>query len=167
MGGEQARLFLALWPPPTVRQALLDWLASAAWPPGAKPTPADRLHLTLHFIGMVPAARVAALLPALAVPGEGFTLHFGQLDAWPRGLPVLRPQALPPAAAALHARLADALRAAGLPVEARAWRPHVTLARDAPGAVLAPPPPLRWQADRYALVQSDRGYRTLATYPLR
>lgn len=171
MAGEQARLFLALWPPADVRQAVLRWAEAGQWPSGARRTAPSNLHLTLHFIGMVPTARLPDIVPALAVDAERFTLDFGHAQAWPRGLQVLvpnaEPNAVPPAAGALHARLAQALHGLRLRVEDRPWRPHVTLAREAPGAVLPPAPALRWAAEGYALVQSERGYTTLARYPLR
>jgi RNA 2',3'-cyclic 3'-phosphodiesterase len=78
------------------------------------------------------------------------------------------PQAVPPALGALHARLGAAMAALGLTVETRPFRPHVTLARRAAGAL--PPPPaagLAWRADGYALVDSSAGYRVLARYPAR
>jgi 2'-5' RNA ligase len=69
----------------------------------------------------------------------------------------------------LHARLADALRAQGLSVEARPFRPHVTLARTrrelaAPDRVGA----WRWPVRGYVLAESRPGrpYRLVARYPL-
>jgi 2'-5' RNA ligase len=73
--------------------------------------------------------------------------------------------------APLQRALGDALRALGLPVEARRFRPHVTLARRATGAAL-PPAPLhcRWAVDDVALVESrgpaSGGYRVLERWPL-
>lgn len=166
MAGEPARLFLALWPPAEAQHALARWADGGRWPSGAQRVAAARLHVTLHFIGSVPAARVPQIVPALAVTGERVALEFGHLETWARGLVALLPHHVPPAAATLHARLAEALTALDLPVEARPWRPHVTLAREAAGAAL-PPPDWRWTATGYALVQSERGYTTLAHYPLR
>ena len=131
--------------------------------------PTERLHLTLHFIGPVAGERVAELAEALDVPSPGFELAFGRAERWHRGLAVLRPLAVPPALAALHATLADRLRACGLPVEDRPFRAHVTMARDAPGA--RPPaagPALRWRVRGHALVESrpgrDGGYVVLRRY---
>ena len=41
---------------------------------------------------------------------------------------------------------------------------HVTLARRARGLIPQPAPPLRWTAQRYALVHSDHGYHPLQHY---
>ena len=172
-GGEVddlARLFLAVWPEAAARQALADWMATWRWPRGAKPVPADRWHLTLHFIGPVPRARLPGLAPRLRVPAPRFEPGLSAVEHWSAGLVVLVPPAgepLPPGLAALQGALADALVREGLPVEARPCRPHVTLARRAAGA--RPPAgglALRWKATGYALVESRQGYRTLARYPL-
>ena len=159
------RLFLALWPPAPVRQRLQAWQAQWRWPSRAAVVPGDRLHLTLHFLGAVPRERLDALRAALAVSFTPFELRLGAASLWPRGLAALAPLEIPPPLLALHARLADALRAVELPVEARAFRPHVSLARKAAGA-LAPARPLalRWPVRRYTLMQSADGYHPLRHY---
>lgn len=57
-----ARLFLALWPDPAVRHQLRAARDAWQWPRGATPVHADKLHLTLHFLGDVPGARLPELL---------------------------------------------------------------------------------------------------------
>lgn len=160
-----ARLFLALVPPPAIRNALTAWQARWAWPPGAVLAAPGGAHLTLHFIGTAPRERVPEIARQLALPAPRFTLALGRTELWPRGLVVCCPNTLPPGLAELHARLADALRGAALPVESRAFRPHITLARKAasaiaPGERLA----LRWAVQGYALMESRGGYRVLARY---
>jgi 2'-5' RNA ligase len=161
----QPRLFIALWPTPTVRAALCERRNTIGWPPRAGVVSDERLHLTLHFIGDVPAPLWPRLLPALPAPSGPIELEFGAAQPWPHGLVVLPVLAVPAPLAALHATLARALAALGLPVERRAFRPHVTLARRAAGARLpAQMTALRWRARGYALVNSDPagGYRVLA-----
>ena len=163
------RLFLALWPPPAIRHALADLQAQWQWPAGAARVQPERLHLTLHFIGSVPAEQVPSLGDALAVGFEPHVLGLerGACKVWPGGIAVLELEAAPPLLR-LHAALADALGRAGLPVEKRRFRPHVTFARRATGAT--PPadlPQLEWHAaDGYALVRSipGRGYETLHAF---
>jgi RNA 2',3'-cyclic 3'-phosphodiesterase len=162
----QARLFLALWPDTAVRTGLVALQSRWAWPAGAAVTPAERLHVTLHFIGAVARERLPELEAGLAVPCPPFELSFGAPALWPHGLAVLLPAAPPPALPALHERLAGALQALALPVEARAFKPHVTFARRAGGATRPPAAPaLRWPVAGYALVESERGYRVLKHYP--
>ena len=150
-----------MWPDAAVRHALAAWQRAWTWPPGAALVPPDRLHLTLHFIGNVAPAQLAALAAGMRLPFEPFELHFGQAAAWPGGTAVLRPDATPPALLRLHGRLAAALAALELPVESRPYQAHVTLARRAAGAT--PPadgPDLNWRADAgFVLVRSlpDRG----------
>lgn len=160
------RLFVALWPTPAVREALRARRDAIGWPAGSSVVADERLHLTLHFIGAVPCALWPRLLPALRVPFAPAVLELADPQAWRQGLVVLPALAVPEPLRALHAALASALTGLGLPVEARPFRPHVTLARRAAGATLpSPGEPLRWRANGYALVNSDRlGYRVLAHY---
>ncbi|MBK8387307.1 MAG: RNA 2',3'-cyclic phosphodiesterase [Candidatus Accumulibacter sp.] len=170
----QARLFLALWPAAGEHAQLLQYQQQWSWPRGASPVRPERLHLTLHFIGPLERRRITAVSSGLRVPFMPFTLQLSHAEVWPRGLVVLRASALPAALAQLHAELARALQALALPVEARAFRPHVTLARRAAGATLpatATPPaawPLCWPVDGYVLVESlpgaGGGYRILRRY---
>ena len=73
---------------------------------------------------------------------------------------------MPAASAGLPATLPQALRALALPVEPRPFRPHVTLARHASGAVPpVQPAVLHWPVRGYALVQSAAGrYSPIARY---
>jgi len=161
-----SRLFLALWPDPGVRAALRDWRDAWQWPRGATPVHTDKLHLTLHFLGEVPRARLPGLVEGFAAPCAPFRLEVGRAVAWPHGLAVLEPLGNPPALLALHARLGEALVALGLQPEARAYRPHVTMARRAHGAGLpAERPAISWDVQGYALVESCAGvYKVLRTY---
>lgn len=150
-----ARLFIALWPDDALRRAFGAWAAPGLGGGGMKPVAPERLHLTLHFMAGVPNDRLPALCAALRVPFQPFELRFSHCQRWPGGLLVAPPDALPPALARLHADLGDALRRLGVPVEARAYRPHVTLARRYAG----PPPcsarvPWSWKVRAFALVQS-------------
>lgn len=163
------RLFLALWPGPATQRALAAERARWATAPDARPVVDAELHLTLHFLGAVPAARVEALVPALAVAAPRFTLRPGRHAQWGGRLAVLETATPPEGLRLLHARLAEALRAQGLPVQAREFRPHVTLARtshtgDAPTRVGA----WRWPVASYVLAESRPGqpYRLLARYRL-
>ena len=165
---ETSRLFLALWPDPTVRGQLREARDAWPWPRGATPVHADKLHLTLHFLGDVPSARLPALLDGFAVPFETFRVDLGTPVLWPHGIAVLEPLAVAPALLALHARLADALVGLGLQPEQRSYRPHVTMARRA-GSVAVPEtdPAIAWRADSYALVESRDGvYTVLRAYPI-
>lgn len=135
----------------------------------AQPVPVERLHLTLHFLGEVPLHRLLELKPALRVAWRSFDLLLGRAELWPHGVAVLRPVAPPAPLLQLHASIGEALQGLALPFEARAFRPHVTLARHAHGAT--PPAQdhaLRWRVRSYALVESlpqpAASYRVLQRY---
>lgn len=164
---DSARLFLALWPDDAVRRALAAWRDRWTWPEGAAPVAEERLHQTLHFIGAVPRARLDEVAAGLAVHWVPFNLNEGHGQRWRSGIAAWIPDSTPPALVEAHARLAQALRQLALPVEQRAFRPHITVARKAARAIIPPEPPpaLDWRVDGYALVLSEGGYRVLRHYP--
>jgi 2'-5' RNA ligase len=160
MSGEPAtsRLFLALWPSPGVRGALREWRDGWQWPRGATPVHPERLHMTLHFLGAVANERLPELVEGLRVPFSPFELRFGHPVLWPHGVAVLEPDTAPKRLLQLQEGLGGALQRLALPVEARPFRPHVTLARRANAAL--PPmqgPPIRWRVGSYALMESRLG----------
>jgi 2'-5' RNA ligase len=170
MDGASTRLFLALWPDPTIRHTLRERRDAWDWPRGASPVHTDKLHMTLHFLGEQPSARVAELQRGFAVPFAPFSLSIGVPKLWSHGVAVLEPHEEPPELLALHANLSSALVALGLQPETRQFRPHVTLARRANSAVVPPETePLIWKVDGYALVESKPanggGYTVLQSYP--
>ena len=131
-------------------------------------TPAEQLHLTLRFIGEVDgdtADDVAAALSSLRI--EPFKLrlngvgqfHHRRSGALWAGVAPREP------VAALAARIDRAVTSAGLPLETRAFVPHVTLARwsgPAPdlqawlahhGTLSSPP----WTVSGFTLFESHLG----------
>ena len=156
------RLFLALWPDPSLRHLLKEWRDAWGWTRGAAPVHPDKLHVTLHFLGALPGERLPELLDGFAVPFAPFRLDLTRAALWHNGIAVLEPDVTPPALAALHARLADALPALGLQPEARRYRPHVTMARRATGSTVPQEgPPVLWDVRSYALVESRNGVYTV------
>jgi RNA 2',3'-cyclic 3'-phosphodiesterase len=163
------RLFLGIWPTAGVLEALQQHAAAWSWPPSARRSRPERTHLTLHFLGDVPAARLPELRQALAEAWQPCELLLDRPQVWGGGIAVLEAAAVPPELARLHAVLGERLSALGLPVEERRFRPHVTLARKAFGA--RPPPrvePVPWPlAPPHVLVQSlpgGRGYLPLQEF---
>lgn len=160
------RLFVALWPDPATRAGIARWQQAWQWPLQAAPVKAERLHLTLHFLGDVPGHLLPDIAEGLRRPYEPFTLELGHGEVWPNGVAVLEPAHIPPQLERLHAALREDLIALGLAVDSRPFRPHITLSRRARGA--RPPaqnPRLHWRADDgYVLVRSlpgGAGYQVL------
>ena len=129
------RLFVALEIPSAVREnlaALIRELRPLA--PQAKWVRAENLHVTLKFIGELPAQRGEAIRAALAhVRGEGaLELHFRGLGFFPNEK---RPRVFwaDIESDARLAHLAEQIEAQleplGIAREARAFAPHLTLAR--------------------------------------
>lgn len=159
------RLFIGLMAPDPVRDTIAAWRSGWQWPRGAALSASAHWHLTLHFLGDTPAGDVPRLIDLLGQISFGaFELRLGRPEFWPRGLVVIRPEAsaaLDPLHQ-LHARVQAALRewTGGAPAGDAAplpWKPHLTLARRAKGAVPPPHAPaldLAWQVDAFSLVWS-------------
>lgn len=151
------RLYLALWPDDGVRARLVTAQRTWVWPRRAAVVPSERLHLTLHFLGEVDDATVRALIGRLpACPG--FTLQLDRAELWAQGIAALEASAVPPALLQLHGALAGTLCELGVRVEARRFRPHVTLARHAQAAVVPETvEAVEWAVRGYALIRSHAG----------
>ena len=124
------RLFVALRPPPPIREMLLDLTDGVT---GARWQDEEQLHLTLRFVGEVerPQAedlaaclsQVHAPAPLLTLAGVGRFGHRGRTEALWAGVTPREPLAH------LHRKVDQACVRAGLAPEGRAFTPHVTLAR--------------------------------------
>ena len=152
------RLFFALMPDDALRIALASLGRELAQRIGGRAVPAHNVHLTLAFLGEVEEARVPPLRTMLdALPRAAFALTLDRVGEWHHaGVAWIAPSVVPPALVALHARLDEALAAERYPVEARPFRPHVTLVRRR--SRMLPEratTPLEWSVRRLALVRSE------------
>ena len=103
------RLFLALWPDEALRAQVDEHSRGWALPSGClRYSPSD-WHVTLHFIGNVPAARVPDISNGVDVALEPFELALDRPQLWARGLAVLCVSEVPAPLQALHDRLRRAL----------------------------------------------------------
>ncbi|MBV8939755.1 MAG: RNA 2',3'-cyclic phosphodiesterase [Alphaproteobacteria bacterium] len=120
------RLFVALPAPPAVQACAGAWQSGLT----ARFIPAPQWHLTLAFLGATEEARLPALQAMLQRLGlHDFTLTLNDIGFSSGSRVVWLTLAEHPPLQALHAALAEALRDEGFPVEARAFHPHVTIAR--------------------------------------
>lgn len=174
------RLFVAIRPPASVRDTLIDAMEGVE---GARWQDEDALHLTLRFIGEVetPAANdLAGELsriewPAfdLQVAGVGTFERKGSPHAVWAQLPATKPLE------GLRQKVERACEQAGLGRETRRFTPHITLARlnrsTGPiGGWLASCGDLTagsWRVEDFVLYESHLGhagahYEAVAVYPL-
>lgn len=170
------RCFIALAPDAASRDAL----AALDVPPNARRVPYAQLHLTVAFIGAMSFAQGDALSQRLSgnaapIPPAQVT----QIECWPgRSHPRLMVAALAMSDAftALDWRVRSLMGEVGLPLDARAFRPHVTLARFARDATDGPSatsgealPPLRFESlvlYSSTLARQGARYDALASVPL-
>lgn len=132
----------------------------------------ETLHLTLAFLGDVPAQRIdAARRAADGIAVASFPLTIDRLGFWPRNR-ILWAGGDAPALTALADALGERLRAAGFRLEDRPFAAHVTLLR---GADCASVPPLartvEWKVPEFVLAESKRsaegaGYEIIGRWPL-
>lgn len=169
----QRRLYFALWPEDALRAAIVRVAAPAVAAVGGRAEPPANLHVTLAFLGGVPASRCAdAIVAAQRVTAGRGTQTFDRVLTWGRAGPlVLEATRVEPALAALEAALRNSLLAADFALDRRDFRPHITLAR-AP-ARRAPPAPanVTWPYRDFVLVESRTGpagsrYAVVETFPL-
>ena len=153
-----ARLFFALVPPPPLQQALGAVARNVAARCDGRAVAAENIHLTLAFIGVWPVARIVELAEAVAhVPVRPMTLSLDTLGGFRRAGIAWIGMASPPAALmALASSLGTALAAAGVPLEARRFHPHLTLARKCRAAhAVETAGPHPWNVDAMTLLASQ------------
>ena len=130
---------------------ILGRYRGAGWP--VKWVRDDALHLTLKFLGAVPAEQLAQVGDALGTAGRGTgALPFGLNGSG--AFPSLeRPRVLwaglqsEPALELLVDRLERRFEALGFPIEGRPFRPHVTLGRVRDHARLPADAARRWESE--------------------
>jgi 2'-5' RNA ligase len=171
--GGAARSFFALWPTPAARDVLAKWAHEAQHACGGRATPAEKIHLTLAFLGSVERDRLQQLHSAAAtLTGERFDLTLDQAGYWRHNRIVWAgATSVPPALIALVSALEGRLKVLGYSFEERPYAAHITLLRNARCSAVSPVPPLRWAVDEFTLVESkpaERGtrYVVVGRWPL-
>lgn len=167
--GNTQRLFFALWPNDAVRSRIEELLNHVVLPVGARKVPPANLHLTAVFIGPVDIATRACVERAAAeVRGDSFTLRLTHIGHWRQPRVVwLAPMHTPPALSHLVRNLESALAACRFTPEARAYCPHITLARkvnDYPAEQTAAA--LDWNVESFSLVESRSETRRVSYHVL-
>ena len=156
---ETIRAFVAVELSPEVRDALAHVVGylDGCRIVGTRTVDPASAHLTLKFLGNVPAARVEAIEEALVgatAKSPPLRLRLGETGTFPaRGAPRVLWVGLAgdtDGLAALQSRIEEALLPLGFAPEGRPFRPHLTLAR---------------MGDRSARSDRDRAAEALSSAP--
>jgi 2'-5' RNA ligase len=170
------RVFFAAWPHGATRDAVAAVARDVAVDAGGRPPRPANIHLTLAFVGDVMPARIGTLREIGAQVSRSATPLVLMLDRTggfrDAGIAWLGASDAPPELERLVGRLSEALAAAGFPVDDRAFRAHVTLARRCRRRVHATTlAAIVWRVERMTLTASDlqsggSRYRDVAVWPL-
>lgn len=164
-GERGIRLFVSLDPPLEARRTAAEWGRGVARNErGLRPVRADAIHLTLAFLGTLPAGQVEVLAEAIERVGRTVPELTTGAPLW---LPRRRPRAL-----ALEVReetggleslradlVAEIGRASGWRPDREGFLPHLTVARAGRGFRPSPDglevaPPLRFRPQAITLYRS-------------
>ena len=135
--GGYVRAFIAIDVPPAARQIMAGAIRELAdqVPGSVRWVDPQGIHVTLKFLGDIPAQDAGDILAALKSPVQqvpAFSLHLTGLGMFPNQR---RPRVLWAGVEAdagltrLHGRIENRLRHLGIDPEGRKFAPHVTLAR--------------------------------------
>jgi 2'-5' RNA ligase len=165
------RLFFALWPDAAAAGRLARLAGELAERSRGKAVPAEKIHLTLAFLGSVADERVAELL-AVRVEAPAFPMRLDCVGAFRKvGVAWAGVESPPAELLAVQSKLMRALGRLGFTFEERAYVPHVTLVRKVRRPVArAGIEPIEWPAGEVTLVRSDTGtgrYTRLSGWHLR
>jgi 2'-5' RNA ligase len=167
-------VFFALVPPVHIRETLGKLALKIAERVHGRAVPSENIHLTLAFIGAWPVVRMSMLMDIGGrIAAQPIELVLDTVGAFRRaGVAWIGVSTPPPALTLLASTLTTSLAAAGVPIEARRFHPHLTLARRCRGAhAVETAGPYRWVADAMTLVASETRpegsrYSPLATWAL-
>lgn len=167
------RTFFALELPTELKLQLSDWRDRQLAGCG-RPVPPANFHITLAFIGNLPAGALERLELAVdswlaADPARGDALLLDRIGYWPRpGIYWLGPAHWPDSLARLASKLRQLGSAAGAPRDRNTFTPHVTLFRNCDGAPPAPAqlPVFSFNYSHFTLFASHQGKSGVTYRPL-
>jgi 2'-5' RNA ligase len=159
VGTKTLRLFFALWPDAAVRGSLAQFIETLKQTATARWVEPENLHITLAFLGEVNEDQLP-LIDRIGggINGQSFELALDRIEFWPkREIVWLSPSSTPPALENLANGLTAGVRQAGLAMENRPYRAHLTLARKAHPSRISSrvlDNPIRWNVESFCLIES-------------
>ena len=153
MNGIRPNYFYALWPDDATRTKLGELQSQIR----GRLTRPNNLHLTLAFLGQPPDALLPILRSVLAqLKVEPITLTIDRLGYFNRNrIAWAGLSAMPDTLVTLQRTLSRELTRKGIDSDnKRAYKPHITLARDADAPAVTTVEPFEWRADRVVLARS-------------
>jgi 2'-5' RNA ligase len=171
---ERLRLFFAVWPPAPAALALHGWAVATQATVGGRALAAGNVHLTLAFLGSVPAEQLEhAIVAGRRVAGESTALLLTEARYWPRSHIIwVGPKTTPAPLFKLAAELQHELGVLGFSLDEREFVAHVTLLRDVPRLRGLPAlPEVEWPITEFVLARSEAAapgsvYTILERFPL-
>lgn len=173
---ERRRVFFALWPDKAALERVDQIGKQLHAMGGGRRMRREGLHITLAFIGEVPAERVDILREAAKqVVAPAFALRLDRLDCWRHKRIAWAGCSEPPLQLlTLVGQLHERLATAGLPLEGGDYTAHVTLLRNVHCARCMPLPdfePIDWAASEFVLAESTLSsegarYAVIGRWPL-
>jgi 2'-5' RNA ligase len=168
------RMFFAAIPAAETRELLLAAAQSVRLEPESRLVPAMNYHLTLAFVGAIPAPRVVELQAiGRAQRAQRFSVRFDAYEYWPKPeVIVAAARTIPAALEQLWQQLHRDLAHHQWALDPKRLRPHVTLARKVSQApVLQAMSSFDWFVHDLSLVRSDTSgnqsaYTVVDTWPL-
>lgn len=169
-----ARVFFALWPNEALRGKFLRWAEEFRKDCGGRVTQPGNIHITLVFLGNIPALRLDELTSlAAGISGRAFHLEFSEPDYFRHNRIVWAgPTKVPEELSGLVNTLEMAIRAGGFSFDARPYVPHVTLLRSAQrGPDAGCLQNINWHVKDFVLVRSKKSmagveYKLIGRWPL-
>lgn len=169
-------MFFAIWPDEPATRALAELARRVAVDARGRATAADRLHLTLAFVGHVAASDIDALAAmgrTVASRIAAFTLALDRVGAFrDAGIAWIGAGVPPMELLELATELKVALGSAGFRIDARDFKAHVTLARRCERRPrFDETPSVSWRVDTMSLMSSQLSpggahYSEIAACPL-
>jgi 2'-5' RNA ligase len=165
--GKSVRVFFAIWPDDAVREQLVEMASGLQRNLGCsgRRIRAENIHLTLVFVGSVDNSGLEALHSAaegiVKTGKRPFELVIQEIGYWKHSrIAYAAPREIPSALKELVSLLGKTIKSVGFSPEERAYKPHVTLLRDATcpalsrmrGAIR----PVVWEVRQWLLVKSEQ-----------